>query len=264
MQILMFIIATTILILLVKLSYKKCKTGIEKVVLILYGITYLTPILIYYLDLWNIPSLLNLTNNINSQNWLSFLSSYTSSIVSTILGVTASIYIAITQIRKNNEDNEKRDLENLRIQNMPILKYSFNSENSGVNELENLIITNIDDGIPYNFNIYLKNVGLNTIKNIKVDFKSDLINHSKERILGKETLEVMEKGEEKEINRFFTLKQSDVPYKIIVIVYYEDVLSNWYKQEIQIEYIATSIFKSGGYIGNIKYEVKEAKIWEKK
>jgi len=264
MQILMFIIATTILILLVKLNYKKCKTGVEKVVLVLYGITYLTPILIYYLDLWNIPSLLNLTNNINTQNWLSFLSSYTSSIVSTILGVTASIYIAITQIRKNNEDNEKRDLENLRIQNMPILKYSFNSENRGVNELENLIITNIDDGIPYNFNIYLKNVGLNTIKNIKVDFKSDLINHSIERILGKETLEVMEKGEEKEINKFFSLKQSDVPYNIIVIVYYEDVLSNWYKQEIQIEYIATSIFKPGGYIGNIKYEVKEAKIWEKK
>ena len=54
MQILMFIITTAILILMVKLNYNKCKTGVEKIVLILYGITYLTPILIYYLDLWNI------------------------------------------------------------------------------------------------------------------------------------------------------------------------------------------------------------------
>jgi len=245
-------------------KYTKEENNIYKLLYFTVGISWLILVIIYDLDRYNIPTRLGWVENTNSQNWLMILGTYIPSIISAIVGAIFLIAVTVKQIEYNRKDNEQRDLENLRIQNMPILKYSFNSENRDANELENLIMTNIEDGIPYNFNIYLKNVGLNTIKNIKIDFKSDLINHSIERILGKETLEVMEKGEEKEINKFFSLKQSDVPYKVIVIVYYEDVLSNWYKQEIQIEYIATSIFEPGGYIGNIKYEVKEAKIWEKK
>jgi len=143
---------------------------------------------------------------------------------------------------------------------MPILKYSFDTEKRGNSDLDELIITNIEDGIPYKFNIYLKNIGLNNIKNLKVDFTSDLINNSTDRIFGKNSIEVMEKGEEKIIRKIFSLKQSDTPYKIIINVYYQDVLSNWYKQELEIRYTATSIFKPGGYIGRIEYNVNEEQL----
>lgn len=258
MQILMFIIVTAILILLVKLNYKKCKTGVEKIVLILYGITYLTPILIYYLDLWNIPSLLNLTNNINTQNWLAFLSSYTSSIVSTILGVTVSIYLALFQIRKNDEDTEKRDKENLRLQNMPLLKYKLDTYEVMISKPE--IKTKYGDYNKYTLNVELKNIGLNVIKNIKVDFNSEINNNQIIRLKGKNTQIALEKNEEIIIKREFKLKPSDVPYKMNLIIFYEDVLNNWYKQNVEIDYNATKESTVGGYIGRINYSINEEKI----
>lgn len=102
-----FAIIILIIFLFVKFNYKKCETGGEKLLFILYAIIVTTPIIIYYLDIWNIPSILNLTKNIDSQNWLSFLANYTSSIVSTIIGTTVSIYLVFFQISKNNEDTEK-------------------------------------------------------------------------------------------------------------------------------------------------------------
>ena len=108
-------------------------------------------------------------------------------------------------------------------------------------------------------NISIKNIGLNNIKNIKVDFKSSLINKSTYRILGGCSLEVLEKEEEIKINRFFSLKSSEEPYDMDIIVYYEDVLSNWYRQILKIHYTATSISK-GGYIGIARYEVHKEEL----
>ena len=165
--------------------------------------------------------------------------------------------MTIVQIKKNNEDSIKRDKENMRLQNMPTLKYSFDTVESGTGELDELIITDIEKGIPYKLNIYLKNIGLNNIKNLKVDFKSDIINNTTERLLGKNSIEVMEKGEEKVIRKIFSLKSSNIPYEMSIIIYYQDVLSNWYKQEVQVQYTATNIFEPGGYIGTVEFKVKE-------
>jgi len=210
-------------------NYKKCEDDLEKSLYILLFCVSSTPIVIYYLDRYNVPTWLGWSINVNSQNWLSFLASYSSGIMSAIISAVVLVIVTILQIKKNNEDTIKRDSENMRFQNMPILKYSFDTEKRGNSDLDELIITNIEDGIPYKFNIYLKNIGLNNIKNLKVDFTSDLINNSTDRIFGKNSIEVMEKGEEKIIRKIFSLKQSDTPYKIIINVYYQDVLSNWYK-----------------------------------
>lgn len=146
MQILIFITILLLLVLFIKFNYKKCKTNIEKVIFMLYMIICATPIIIYYLDVLNIPSQLNLTKNIDSRNWLNFLFTYISTIVSSIMGVTASIYIAVNQIKKNNEENERRDKENLRIQNMPLLKYNINTEAEDKESLGKFITTTIESG----------------------------------------------------------------------------------------------------------------------
>ena len=88
-------------------------------------------LVIYYLDRYNIPSKFNLTMNINTQNWLSLIGNYITGIISAIIGALVAVWTTIYQIRKNNEQNEKRDKENLRIQNMPILKYDINTERKG-------------------------------------------------------------------------------------------------------------------------------------
>lgn len=117
----------------------------------------------------------------------------------------------------------------------------------------------MDDGNTYNLNISIKNIGLNNIKSIKVDFKSSLINKSTYRILGGCSLEVLEKEEEIKINRFFSLKSAEEPYDMDIIIYYEDVLSNWYRQILKVHYTATSISK-GGYIGIARYEVHKEEL----
>lgn len=166
----------------------------------------MVPIVIYYLDRYDVPTYLGWSINVDSQNWLAFLANYSAGIISAVISAVVLVIVTILQIKKNNEDNIERDKENLRVQNMPILKYSIDTENKGKGELEELIITNIDNGNVYNLNISIKNIGLNNIKNIKVDFKSPLINNSTYRILGNYSLEILEKKEEIVINRFFFKK----------------------------------------------------------
>ena len=42
-----------------------------------------------------------------------------------------------------------------------------------------------------------------------------------------------------------------------ITIYYQDVLSNWYRQEILVYYNASTIFDKGNYIGRLTYEVKK-------
>lgn len=260
-EIISFIIVFTIIFIFARLNYKKFNEGGEKIIFIFYVIIVSIPIIIYYLDLWNIPSQLNLTKNIDSQNWLGFLFTYVSTIVSSVIGVTASIYIALTQIRKNNEDNEKRDKENLRVQNMPLLKYNIDTERKCKGDVSDLIITSTENGQPYELNFSFKNIGLNSIKNIIIDYESDVTN-SIYRLSGKNNVISIEKGEEIESNHFLSLELNSIT-KMKLIVYYEDVLDNWYKQILNITYNASSIFEKGNYIGKVSYSVgKEERIEE--
>ena len=260
-EIILFIIVFTIILIFARLNFKKCNEVWEKVIFIFYVIIVSIPIILYYLDLWNIPSQLNLTKNIDSESWLNFLFTYSSTIVSSAIGVTASVYIALIQIRKNNEDNEKRDKENLRVQNMPLLKYNIDTERKCKGYVSDLIITSIENGQPYELNFSFKNIGLNSIKNIIIDYESDVTN-SIYRLSGKNNVISIEKGEEIESNHFLSLELNSIT-KMKLIVYYEDVLDNWYKQILNITYNASSIFEKGNYIGKVSYSVeKEERIEE--
>jgi len=242
------------------INYKKCKNDLEKTLYILLFLASMVPIAIYYLDRYNVPTYLGWNINVNSQNWLAFLANYSAGIISSVISAVVLVIVTILQIKKNNEDNIERDKENLRVQNMPILKYLLDTDSKGKEEIEDLIITNIDNGKPYNLNISIKNIGLNSIKNIKVDFKSSLIKPTTDRILGNDSLEVLEQKEKIEINKYFYLIGLEKPYEITLIVYYEDVLTNWYRQVLNVHYTATNKLKEGEHIGIVKYEVDKEEL----
>ena len=127
-------ILTTIIILGIianfcYINYKKCKDDLEKSLYILLFFVSMVPIVIYYLDRYNIPTYLGWSVNVNSQNWLGFLANYSAGIISAVISAVVLVIVTILQIKKNNEDNIERDKENLRVQNMPILKYSIDTEN---------------------------------------------------------------------------------------------------------------------------------------
>lgn len=260
--IILIIILVLLLYFCYCLSKKDFSTIYEKVAYLAWCIVLLLIFGIYFLDRYNIPTELEIATNVNTQNWLNVIVNYTTTILNMIVTSAVSIYIAMYQIRKNIKESIQRDTENLRIQNMPILKYYIDSENRAKDNLDALIITNSEDEHRYNLNISIKNVGTNTIKNIKMDIKAHFIDNSLYRIFGKNSVEVLEKGEKIEVNRYFSLDFSKKPYEIFIIVYYEDVLSNWYRQILKVKYIATSIC-DGDYIGIVDYTVEKEEVIKK-
>ena len=90
------------------INYKRCKDDLEKSLYILLFFVSIIPISLYYLDRYNIPTLLGWSVNVNSQNWLSFLASYSSGVISAIIGAVVLVIVTIVQIKKNNEDSIKR------------------------------------------------------------------------------------------------------------------------------------------------------------
>ena len=261
-NIILFLISFFAICIMLYLSYraiKKSNSLAEKISEIVLAMVMAVILVIYYLDRYDIPTALNLGMNIDTQNWLSFIGNYITGVISAVIGALVAVWTTIYQIKKNNEENNRRDKENLRIQNMPILKYDINTERKGTGDLSELIVTNKENelGNAYNLNIILKNIGMNSIKNIIIDFKSPVINNSIYRLLGKNAVNPVEKGEVIELNKFFSLKPSDKYYEMYLVLYFQDVLSNWYKQEIQIHYNASNIFDKGGYIGRLNYEVKK-------
>ena len=267
-DVILYLISLIFIGIMFFLSYRaitKAESLAEKITELIMAMVMFIVLIIYYSDRYDIPTKLNLTMNINAQNWLSFIGNYVSSVISAIIGALVAFWTTIYQIKKNNEENNRRDKENLKIQNMPILKYDINTERKGTGDLSELIVTNKENelGNAYNLNIILKNIGMNSIKNILIDFQSSVINNSIYRLLGKNAVNPLEKGEAIELNKYFSLKPSDKYYEMIIVIYYQDVLSNWYKQKVEIHYNANNILSNANYSGTLTFKVqKEVEIVE--
>lgn len=268
-NVILFIITMIILVLMIYFIYKatnKSNSLAEKLSYFILAIIDIIVLGMYYLDRFNIPTELGWNININTQNWLNFMGTFITGIIGAGIGVITSVFITIYQIKKNNEENAKRDSENLRIQNMPMLKYEIKTECTKNEEIDidHLIITNCEDksSRTYDLFISIKNIGLNNVKRILVDFESAMANN-KYRILGKNSLIPIEKNEIKQIYRYFAL-ESGKEYEMKLEVYYEDVLQNWYCQIVDIKYNATNISNGSYPLGDVKYKVNEEVLLDNK
>ena len=240
-------------------NLKKCKEGIERGIYALIALIIMVPITIYLLDKFNVPSFFKWNQNINSQDWLLFLSNYITGIISAVISGVILIGVTAWQIKRNDINN----MENLRINNMPTLNYKFDTEPKDKNFIE--IITGIVDGNIYNFNIEIENVGMNSIKNLKVDLKIKSLMPVAQRILGEDTIHLLKKDGKIFLNSFITFPPDRKTYDIEMIVYYEDVLANWYMQQVDIQYSASNIFnQKGEFIGTLEQKINEEKRIDKK
>lgn len=236
-EIILLIISIFISIIWLSKIYKKLESMYEKIIFIMWVLVIFSPIVIFYLDMYNVPTLLGYNKNLNTQNWLTLISNYMASIISAIIGAVVLVYITMYQIKKNNEDNDKRDKENSRIQNMPLLKYDLTtakSLNSGYIYVPIVSKFTEEENSKYKLYISVKNIGLNSVKKIYVKFESDVVNDPI-FLLDKNTQIPIEKNETIRIESDFLLKD-DSNYKISLNVYYEDVLNNWYLQNVKFIY----------------------------
>jgi len=243
-----------------KYNYKECKTDIQRLGVGAFYAICLALLFIFFMDRYNVPTYLELGKNVDTQTWLEIINNYSVGIGSALISGVLLVIVTKIQIERNNEDTIKRDAESIRIQNIPILKYTLNAEKSMLSNTENFIKTKYEEGNTYYLNICIKNVGLNNIKSIKIDIESSSFKESIKRIIGQNSIIVMEKSEKINIGIYFTLKYSEQPYKMNLKLYYQDVLGNWYSQVLDIDYIATNIGQAGYHQGQVKYIVNEEKL----
>ena len=143
-------------------AYKLCKkleNIYEKTFYVFFVIVETFLIGLYYFDRYNIPTFLKWNENVNTQNWLSILSSSGISVLTEILGGLILVFVTIMQLKKTLDDNHKRDIEDRRINNMPFLSYKINNFYLNGEKYHHLI-TIYEDSITSQISLFLKNIGM--------------------------------------------------------------------------------------------------------
>ena len=258
------VVAIIAMYVLNKMIIKRMDKEKDKAVKVLYGVCLIISdifLIIYYTDRFNIPTFFKMNQNVDTQNWLNNISNFISNILSATIGGIIAFGIARHEINENNKQN----LENNRVQNMPMLKYNITTDVRGkeINQDNNIFTKydNVNNSGCYDIFINIKNIGLNNVKRMIVDIQSECF-INKDRAIGRDTQVPIEKGENIEIYRLFSLLKGK-EYKMILNVYYEDVLQNWYLQEVEIKYTANDISYIEGCIGKVCYIVNEENLVNK-
>ena len=218
------------MIILNKWGFKqidKEKETFEKVLYSIFIVITNIFLIIYYIDRLNLPTKLKISENVDTQNWLIVITSCISSIISAAIGGLIALFVASKEVESNNRQNE----ENNRIQNIPLMSYEFDSKNSSDNWTD--LNTNINDGTIGNIDFAIKNIGLGSARNVKINIESNIMNESIEKkyyILEKDKIENLSFVGSFVINEDYHFKGK---------VSYQDLLLNYYEQEIDFSYKLT-------------------------
>ena len=243
------ILTIAILVFSIKLfvkGYKDSKSDFEKVLYTMLSFAILFPLIVYYLDRYNIPSKFGYTENIISSDWVSILTNYSAAIISTLLSAVFLIFITFKQMDETYKDNIKLNNETQRIQNLPLLRYNFTHERlegEMFDENKKWIFSNQDDSNSdsIDFTMEIKNIGLNTVGKVYLEVESELFNK-------KENFELCNQSNIEKIQtkkkEFIITNVANGTYKIEITVYYQDLLKNWYKQKVHLTISVTNIYNS--------------------
>ena len=227
-------------------GYKDSKSDFEKILYTILSFAVMFPLIVYYLDRYNIPSQLGYTENTISSDWVSILTNYSAAIISTLLSAVFLIFITFKQMDETYKDNIKLNNEAQRIQNLPILRYDFvyeRLEGELFDEYKKWIFSDQDDSNSdsIDFTMKIENIGLNTVRKVYLEVESELFN--KKEIFELCNQSNIEKNQIKTKEVIIT-NVAKGTYKIKITVYYQDLLKNWYKQKIHLTILVTNIYNS--------------------
>ena len=169
--------------------------------------------------------------NIDSDNWHSFLATYGSSLVSALIGAGFLVVVTGIQMDRSKEDNDDLAKKQLRLQNIPVLKFKVNYENNSKNGPTIVIDDQLSDVRELTFvNINIKNIGLGIAQNIKYFAVVDTINTFE--INQDISIAYHNKDEEIVHSIYFNVPAVENYNKnILLLLYYDDLLGNNYVQK---------------------------------
>lgn len=256
LKIISWIIVIAIVVFSISKLYKQYKdfnTIDEKTVFFLLLLIFGVPVIIYYLDRYDIFSKLKWVENTDSDRWFNFIATYVSTIFGALIGAVA--LISMTKHQMNRQD--EKDKEIVRINNISLLTYKL-SRNTGEISAENLLVTKCKKGKSIDFELTMKNVGMNAIKKSFIVFSSGDFSNPYYNWL--ENNGCIDKNECVSIYHY--LKLSNGKHTINVIVYYCDLINNWYSQNITLNFEVTTMFDSDGNIYIPKMIIEDAILLE--
>lgn len=210
--------------------YKESKSFVERILYILFLIVYFIPIIIYYLDRYDIPTKFGYTNGIETNRWFEFVSSYIVGIVGAIISGVILVLITLKQIRIQIENNN----DDKRIQNAPIFDYILSNQIT-VNCKYNHEIKLKEDGDLHHIFFKIENIGLNHGRNINILIKVDDEVDRAFSLNGYQSF--IRKEEFVWIDLIFHLDvNNENDRKIVIEVYYDDLINNRYVQKINANF----------------------------
>ena len=235
--------------------YKEAESNLEKTIydILIVAIFFLG--LVYALDTSNLPSILGYTKNIDSSDWVSIITNNFIVIFTTLLNSAFLILVTRKQIeetykdnleinKKMNEDNVKLNNEMQRIQNLPFLRYNFTKERLEGPELgenKKWFFSNQDDSNngSIDFTMEIENIGLNAVRKVCLEVESELFKKGEHFEFCNQSN--LEKNEIKK-KEFIITNVDKGAYQMKVFVYYQDLLKNWYKQQIDLVLVYSNIY----------------------
>lgn len=234
--------------------YISSKDVLVKTLYIIGAIAMCFPFILFLLDTYNIPSSSEYTNNINVETWLNFIGTYFSSIFSAIISAAFLVFITREQIEETHKDNIAINKENQRIQNLPFLQYDFSNKIDDAADLKNTEYILVDKNSEYDsveFSLNIKNIGLNSVRKLYILIDSDLFKETLiTKLNGQDCIE--KNGVRKKEFIINSLDKGN--YKLYIIIYYQDLMSNWYEQKINFDIEVTNIHNPERYT-NINFKV---------
>lgn len=236
-------------------DYKNSETLDEKIIFWLIIFIFLFPLILYYLDRYNIPSVFKWINNAESNKWFEFITTYFSSIIGAIIGAVVLILMTIHEFENQNRVSR----EERRINNLPFIRYNFDVYNNynatifqelkGINGKTNNIFLKIQ----------LKNIGMNTIRKCYINLDSELVKDNYDYMIDEQ--EMIEKDKEKNI--VFKVPVFKKSNTLKITIKYQDILFNWYKQVVFLNIYNVIFNDDHVFNGNITKSVFDEELLDK-
>lgn len=196
--------------------------------------------------------------------------------VATLIGVIFTLDYERKERKKDNYEADKRQNEQLRLQNLPVLQYEINTEKTDNSGIVIDLNENEENTITLPLNILIKNIGLNVANNILFQILID--NEDMYGKTGEVNALLFPKGEREETiyfnieDKYANMKLTeedmykdriDDTHLLKVVIYYEDLIGNHYAQILEGQ-ISSNFCQSEDRI-HVNYnvyinDIREAKI----
>ena len=222
-KILIFIVVSAVLLFLAYLILKllkKDKLNIKLIVLSLIAAI----VTLFYLICY--PQ-----NEILNENYFLGIAQMTGGLF-TVIGV----YMTIKEeekIRNSDEENfDNKIKEQLRLENLPVLKFSCNNDEKSVSGIvEYVDCTSEEETTEIQLNIDIKNVGLGSAQ--KIWFQSIIGIKNDDSISGREN-QIIEPKETITNTMYFHIPKNKTEFnkRLTILVFYSDLLDNKYMQKL--------------------------------